>query len=104
MAVPWLQIVQLVPSLVDVSRELLKKNKAPAPHPNVPPHSLSELELRVATLEDNERKQAELVSQIAEQLAMMTKVVVEQRSKILWLAWSTAIAVILAIVALVWNP
>ena len=104
MAVPWLQIVQLVPSLVDMSRELLKKNKRPEPHPNVPPHSLAELELRVAALEDNERKQAELVSQMAEQMAALTKLIVELRSRLLWLTWASAVAIVLAIVALVWRP
>ena len=98
MAVPWLQIVQLVPSLVDVSRELLKKNKRP-PDPGVP-QTPSELQGRVATLEENERRQAELVSQMAEQLAALTKLVVELRARVLWLTAGTAIAVVIAVVAL----
>ena len=31
MPVPWLQIVQLVPSILDVSRELLRKSRTLAP-------------------------------------------------------------------------
>jgi hypothetical protein len=99
MALPWLQIVQLVPSLVDVSRELLKKNRGPRIDPNVP-HTPDQLELRVATLEENERKQAELVSQMAEQLAVLTKLVVELRTRVFWLGGSALIALIVAVVAL----
>ena len=83
MALPWLQLVQLVPSIVDVSRELLKKNRRPEIDPNVP-HTTGEIEARIATLEENERKQAELVSQMAEQLAVLTKMVVELRARLFW--------------------
>lgn len=99
MAVPWLQIVQLVPSLVDVSRELLKKNKRPTPEPGAP-QTASELQARVASLEENERRQAELVSQMAEQLAALTKLVVELRSRVLWTTAGMAIAIVVAVVAL----
>jgi hypothetical protein len=99
MALPWLQIVQLVPSIVDVSRELLKKNKGPQIDPNAP-HTMSELELRVATLEDNERKQAELVSQMAEQLAVLTKMVVELRARMFWVGGVAIVALIAAVIAL----
>jgi len=100
MALPWLQIVQLVPSIVDVSRELLRKNKRPELDPTVP-HTAAEIESRIALLEENERKQAELVSQMAEQMAVMTKLVVELRSRLLWMTGVAVIAAILAIVALV---
>lgn len=99
MAVPWLQIVQLVPSIVDVSRELLKKNKRQPSEPGVP-QSPSELEGRIASLEDNERRQAELVSQMAEQMAAMTKLVVELRNRVLWLTGGIAIAIVIAVVSL----
>lgn len=99
MAVPWLQIVQLVPSIVDVSRELLKKNKARPVQPDAP-QTPGELEVRIVALEDNERRQAELVSRMAEQLAALTKLVVELRGRVVWLTAGTAIAVIVALVAL----
>lgn len=99
MALPWLQIVQLVPSIVDVSRELLKKNKQVAPDPHVP-RTLSELDARVVNLEENERKQAELVSQMAEQLSVLTKLVVELRTRLFWLTATAVVALIVAIVAL----
>ena len=94
MALPWLQLVQLVPSIVDVSRELLKKNKGPQIDPHAP-QTMSELELRVAQLEDNERKQAELVSQMAEQLAVLTRMLVELRARMFWVG-GVAIAALIA--------
>ena len=100
MALPWLQIVQLVPSILDVSRELLKKNKQPPPEARShAPHTVPELEQRVAALEDNERKQAELVSQMAEQLAVVTKLIVELRSRLLWMTGIASVALIIAIAA-----
>ena len=99
MAVPWLQIVQLVPSIVDVSRELLKKNKRPPVDPGAP-QSTADLEARIGALEDNERRQAELVTQMAEQLSAMAKVIVELRSRIVWLTAGIAIAIVVAGVAL----
>ena len=99
MPVPWLQIVQLVPSIVDVSRELLKKNKRPPVDPGAP-QSHSDLEARIAALEDNERRQAELVTQMAEQLSAMAKLIVDLRSRIVWLSAGVAIAVVLAVTAL----
>lgn len=101
MAVPWLQIVQLVPSIVDVSRELLKKNKQhPSPPPNTP-QSNTELLERIAALEENERKQAELVSRMAEQLSLLTKMAVELRTRVLWLIGATVLSALLAIIAIV---
>jgi hypothetical protein len=99
MAVPWLQIVQLVPSIVDVSRELLKKNKRKPVDPGMP-QTPSELEARIVALEENERRQAELVTQMAEQLAALTKVVVALRTRLIWLAAGMAIAIVVATVAL----
>jgi len=101
MALPWLQIVQLVPSIVDVSRELLKKNKPPPPAPPGAHHSIAELSARVTALEENERSQAELVSRMAEQLSVLTKMVVELRTRLLWMIGVAALASGLAIVAIV---
>lgn len=101
MALPWLQIVQLVPSIVDVSRELLKKNKPPPPAPPGAHHSITELSARVSTLEENERNQAELVSRMAEQLSVLTKMVVELRTRLLWSMGIAAFATVVAVVAIV---
>jgi hypothetical protein len=102
MPVPWLQIVQLVPSILDVSRELMKRTKQtpPAAQSPVAP-SYDELAARVASLEENERRQAELVAQMAEQLAGVARAVTDLHRRVLWLTAAAAIAVILAATALV---
>lgn len=98
MALPWLQLVQLVPSIVDVSRELLKRNR-PAPDAG-PPRTDAELAARIAALEDNERRQAELVSQMAEQLAKLTEVATALRRQLFWLTGIAGAAIILALLAI----
>jgi len=102
MAVPWLQIVQLVPSILDVSRELMKRTKQPPPAPAQMPAAptYDELAARVASLEENERRQAELVAQIAEQLAGIARAVTDLHRRVLWLTAAAAIAVVLAAAAL----
>ncbi|HEY7640639.1 MAG TPA: hypothetical protein VH814_13020 [Steroidobacteraceae bacterium] len=102
MAVPWLQIVQLVPSILDVSRELMKRTKqAPPPTPALASPSYEELAARVASLEENERRQAELVAQMAEQLAGVARAVTDLHKRVLWLTAAAAVAVILAAAALI---
>lgn len=102
MPVPWLQIVQLVPSILDVSRELLRKSR------NLPPPALPEiaeadahLAVRIARLEENERRQAELISQMAEQLAQLTRAVTVLHRRMIWLTAATSVAIVLAVIALV---
>lgn len=104
MPVPWLQIVQLVPSIVEVSRELLKKTNRPQPPaagPGREPASRDELLTRIAALEENERRQAELVSQMAEQLAALTRAATQLHRRALQLGFACAIAIVGAAVALV---
>jgi hypothetical protein len=101
MAVPWLQIVQLVPSILDVSRELMKRTKQAPPAAQLPAApSYDELAARVASLEENERRQAELVAQIAEQLAGVARAVTDLHRRALWLTAAAAVAVVLAATAL----
>ena len=73
MAVPWIQIVQLMPTILDVSKELLKRAKRAPPAPPAPPlpadSPAAPLQARIVALEENERKQAELISNMADQLA-----------------------------------
>jgi hypothetical protein len=104
MPVPWLQIVQLVPSIVEVSRELLKKTNRPAPAAPgglQPQASREELLARIAALEENERRQAELVSQMAEQLAALSRAATLLHRRALQLGFGCAIAIVGAAVALV---
>jgi hypothetical protein len=101
MAVPWLQIVQLVPSIVEVSRELLKRTKRlPPPQETSLPQTPDELVERVLTLEENERRQAELVSEMAEQLANLTRALTALHRQVMWLSGISAVGVISALVAI----
>lgn len=101
MAVPWLQIVQLVPSILDVSRELLRRTKAPAPGANPgPPQSSADLAARIVALEENERRQAELVSQMAEQIAALTRALTALHRQFVWLTVGLGVTVIVTLVAL----
>jgi hypothetical protein len=102
MPVPWLQIVQLVPSILDVSRELMKRTKqAPAAAAAaLASPSYDELAARVASLEENERRQAELVAQIAEQLAGVARAITDLHKRVLWLTAAAAVAIVLAGTAL----
>src|SRR5690242_5278037 len=100
MAVPWLQIVQLVPSIVEVSRELLKRTKRlPAPEDGPPPQDSYELAQRVLSLEDNERRQAELVSKMAEQMSILSRAVTALHRQVMWLGGVAIVAVIVAVIA-----
>jgi hypothetical protein len=99
MAVPWLQIVQLVPSIVEVSRELLKRTKGATPAAAAP-QSDDDLALRIIALEENERRQAELVSQMAEQLAGLTRAITALHQRMLWLSAACAVSVLAAIIAI----
>lgn len=101
MAVPWLQIVQLVPSIVEVSRELLKRTKRlPPPQAATIPQTTDELAERVLTLEENERRQAELVSQMAEQMSNLTRAVTALHRQVTWLSGIGAVSIVIAIVAI----
>lgn len=101
MAVPWLQIVQLVPSIVEVSRELLKRTKRlPAPEEMPMPQNVDELVQRIVLLEENERRQAELVNQMAQQLANLTRAITALHRQAIWLGATSVVAIIVAIVAI----
>jgi hypothetical protein len=101
MAVPWLQIVQLVPSIVEVSRELLKRTKRlPEPGSAPMPQDADALAQRVLMLEENERRQAELVNQMAQQISNLTRALTALHRQTLWLGGAAIVALVLAIVAL----
>jgi hypothetical protein len=94
MAIPWFQIARLVPEIVSVSRELLHQTRNPATA------SVRELADRVARLEQNERKQAELIAKMAQQLAAIAEAGGALRREIVILRTLIALALIAAIVAL----
>lgn len=95
MAIPWFQIARLVPEIVSVSRELLQQTR------NSRPGTMKELDARVAALEQNERKQAELIAKMAHQLAAVSQAVTSLRRESLILRVVAALSLLAAIVALV---
>lgn len=104
MPVPWIQIVQLMPSILEVSRELLKRAHRTAPPAPAAPVTTGNpedaaLESRIAALEENERRQAELVTNIAQQLAQLTAAVTALHRQTRRLMLGQATAVIAAVTA-----
>ena len=101
MPVPWLQIVQLVPSILDVSRELLRKQKS-LPPPPISEDGIEEAVVqRLLQLEENERRQAELINQMAEQNAQFARAVTVLHRRALWLTAGLSIAIILGVIGIV---
>jgi uncharacterized coiled-coil protein SlyX len=106
MPVPWVHIVRLMPSILEVSRELLKRTRRsppselPSPADGAPP-STAALEARVTALEENERRQAELVTTMADQLAQLTTAVTALHGQVRLLVVGQVISVVAAVVAIV---
>lgn len=100
MAFPWLQIVQLVPSILDVSRELLRKSRQ-VPPPVAIPEGEDANGARIARLEENERRQAELINQMAEQIAQLTRAVTTLHKRAIWLSAGMSLAIVIAVIAIV---
>jgi uncharacterized coiled-coil protein SlyX len=107
MPVPWIQIVALMPTILDVSKELLKRSRRAPPALDVPVRpalsgdsALAALEARVAALEENERRQAELVNNIADQLAKLTAAATVLHKQVRRLLVGQVTAIVVALVAL----
>jgi len=103
MAVPWLQIVNLMPSILDVSRELLKRTRKVAAGETQLPVETGEraLEARIRALEENERRQAELIKSMADQLAQLADAATALHKVTRWLMAGLVAAAIVAVAALV---
>ncbi len=78
MPVPWAQIFRLMPSILELSHELLRRTRrltpteATAPGSNESEAAVTLYEERISRLEELERNQAELVTNMAEQLEQLT--------------------------------
>jgi uncharacterized coiled-coil protein SlyX len=105
MPLPWVHIVRLMPSILEVSRELLKRSRRPLPaEPPAPVESLpatAAVEGRISALEENERRQAELVTSMAEQLAQLTTAVTALHERTRRLLLGQVTTAVVAVVALV---
>jgi hypothetical protein len=95
MAIPWFQIVKLVPEIVSLSKQLLQQTKTA--------HSSSAkpLDERVAELEVNERRQAELVASMAQQIAAMTDAVTALGKQFFVFRIISIVSLLLAITAII---
>lgn len=94
MAVPWLQIVQLVPSIVEVSRDLLKSARRMPAAELAPPQDEAALAARLQALEENERRQAELISKMAQQLEGLTRAATALHRRVIWLTIAVGAALL----------
>src|SRR5687767_10636445 len=94
MAIPWFQIARLVPEIVSLSKELLQQTR------NSGRSNVQELAARVAKLEENERKQAELIATMAQQIATVTEAATSLRRGLLILGAVAVLSLLAAIVAL----
>jgi hypothetical protein len=95
MAIPWFQIVKLVPEIVSLSKQLLQQTRT-AQSSGVRP-----LEERLAELEANERNQAELVASMAQQMAAMTDALTALRKQFSAFRLISIISLLLAIAAII---
>ena len=104
MPVPWTQMVHLMPSILELSRELLKRSRVPpetaSPVALAGPPAIAALEARIKALEENERGQAELVTRIADQLAQLTTAVTALHRLTRALAAALGVTAVIAVVAL----
>ena len=105
MPVPWAQIVSLMPSILELSHELLKRSRRllppepPAKIDSAP--ATAALQARITALEENERRQAELVTTMADQLEQLTTAVTALHRQWRVLVASQVATAIVAVVALV---
>lgn len=95
MAIPWFQIVKLVPEIVSLSKQLLQQTRTDQSSGAKP------LEDRVAELELNERKQAELVASMAQQLAAMADALTALRKQFATFRLISIISLLSAIGAII---
>src|SRR5512139_2265176 len=94
MAVPWGQILQWAPQILAVSRELLDRARGTkSTAPLVRAANPEDLADRIAALEENERRQAELVERMATQQARLVKAVTTLH-RALWLLVSLVVVLI----------
>ena len=105
MAVPWLKIVQWVPSILDVSRELLRKTQSVTTSPAGAQGS-DRLSARILALEENERRQAELIARMAEQLGQLADAItyLHRRAQVLVVtAGITSAVAVTALIVALWK-
>ncbi len=105
MPVPWDHIVRLMPSILELSRELLKRSRgSPQSEPATGGDGVAAgaaLEARISSLEQNERRQAELVTSMADQLEQLTTAVTALHRQTRRLVFGQIATALVAVIALV---
>jgi hypothetical protein len=100
MAILWKQLLIFAPQIIDVSRELLKRVRGNQRGVALAqPADPADLPQRIAALEENERRQAELVEQMARQQAELSEAVVVLHRRQRWLIGG----VVVLAAALLWK-
>jgi hypothetical protein len=100
MPIPWKQLLTFTPQIIDLSRELLKRARGKPDHGQpVRAADPGDLGQRVSALEENERRQAELVERMATQQAELSRAVLSLHRRQRWLI----VAVVALAVVLVWR-
>jgi hypothetical protein len=101
MPVPWAKLLVFAPQIIDLSRELLKRAKAPPAGTQLVRAAEPEnVALRVAALEENERRQAELIERMATQQADLSKAVTVLHRRQRWLIGAVVVLGVLLLLAL----
>ena len=86
MPVPWKQIIDWAPQIITLSRELLTRSRTTRPAgPPARTADSTDLGARIAALEENERRQAELVDRMATQIEQLTRAVTALHRRQRWL-------------------
>jgi hypothetical protein len=102
MAVPWAQIVRFMPTILEVSSELLRRTRrSPSKEVTANGTVVPTLENRVTLLEENERQAAELDAKMADQLAQLSQAVTvlhAQNRRVLWIALTSGVIAVIALV------
>jgi uncharacterized coiled-coil protein SlyX len=105
MPVPWVQIFRLMPSILEVSRELLKRTRRlPTPDAEAARGegaAAGSLESRISALEQNERSQAELITSMADQLSQLTTATSALHKLARWLMAGQVVTAVIAIAAVI---
>ncbi len=90
MAVPWLKIIQWVPSVVELSRELSRKSKPSAPADGDP---IAQMQSHIALVQENGRRQAELITRMAEQSATLSEAIAALHRQLRFTQIAAAVAI-----------
>jgi hypothetical protein len=102
--IPWKAILPYVPTLVETAKELLRnQGKLKSTELSTVVSSPQNLSLRVAQLENNERKQAELIKEMADQQLRFVESLRIVGSRVQLLFWLVLALLITVVVLLVYH-